>query len=95
MINAITKYTPADEKDAKRKTKLYEVKKEEIIDIFIGKYELFTLAEDSTSTNRARYWEMVSILLIVRIKYVLWFQKLITPPGGKIECLSMNRLIQL
>ena len=80
MISTITKYTSTDEKDAERRTKLCEVKKEKIIDIFIGKYELFILAEGITSTNRARYWEMVSILLIIGINYVLWFQKIITPP---------------
>ena len=42
LISAITKYTPTDEKDAEKKTKLYEIEKEKIIDFFIGKYELFS-----------------------------------------------------
>jgi len=48
LMSAISKYTPIDEKDAEKKTKLYEVEKEKMIDFFIGKYELFPLADDGT-----------------------------------------------
>ena len=83
LMSAITKHTPTREKDAEKKTKLYNVEKDKIIDLFIGKHELFTLAEDGSSADNARYWEMKSILIMIGIKYVLWFQKLITPPGGE------------
>jgi hypothetical protein len=45
LIKAITKYTPKEEKDVTRKSDQFERKKNELIDYFIGAYELFPLQE--------------------------------------------------
>ena len=82
LIDAITKHIPIDKKDLEQETKLYKAKKESITDLSVGIHDLFPLAKDSTSIDQAKYCELVSLLHIIEIKFVLWLQKLITPPVG-------------
>lgn len=81
MVCAIAKYTPQIEKDIKRKSEKFELKKEKIIDLFICRHELAGVEAEDISLDKHR--EMALLLHIIGSKFIESFQKLITPPCGK------------
>ena len=80
MVYAITKYTPQEEKDIKRKSEKFEAKKDKIVDSFISRHELEGVEDD---IPLSKHREMALLLHIIGSKFIELFQKLITPPGGK------------
>ena len=80
MVYAITKYTPQQEKDIKRKSEKFEAKKDKIVDSFISHHELEGVDDD---ISLSKHREMTLLLHIIGSKFIELFQKLITPPGGK------------
>ena len=85
LLCAINKYTPKLEKDIEKKAKRFEDKKRQIIQLFTGSYDLFD--KGSNKGDEDKHFEMKMLLPLIGIEFTRWFQTLITPPGGRRECL--------
>ena len=83
LTSAIKKYTPKDQKDVKRKAAKFELKKQQILEKYIGNYELFAKGSDEAGTHDIKWERMVDLLYVIGIEFIRLFQALITPPNGK------------